>query len=266
VPFIRAGDLAVHYELAGPANAPVVMFANSLGTNFHVWDAQAEAMTATFRVLRYDMRGHGMTDCPAPTAAVPGFTIDQLAGDAVALLDALGLDKVHFCGLSIGGMVAQRLGGTVPDRLLSLVLCDTASRIGTPAMWQDRVAAIRAGGMDSIADAVLTRWFTPAFYAREPAALAGFRNMLSRTPVDGYGGCCLAIRDADLRADCARITTPTHVVVGDQDASTPPDLVRETAASIDGAEVSVIEGAGHIPTAEQPEALNRILLRFLAGL
>ncbi|HWK47057.1 MAG TPA: 3-oxoadipate enol-lactonase [Stellaceae bacterium] len=264
--FIKAADLAVHYDLSGPADAPVVMFANSLGTNFHVWDAQRDALAGQFRVLRYDMRGHGLTDCPTPTDAAAGYTIDQLAGDAVALLDALDLERVHFCGLSIGGMVAQRLGAMVPARLYSLVLCDTASRIGTAATWQDRVAAIRAGGMASIADAVMTRWFTPAFFEREPAALSGFRNMLARTPVDGYAGCCLAIRDADLRADCARITCPTQVVVGDQDASTPPALVRETAASIAGADLSIIEGAGHIPTAEQPEALNRILLRFLSAL
>jgi 3-oxoadipate enol-lactonase / 4-carboxymuconolactone decarboxylase len=265
MPFIRAGKLTVHYELTGCPGAPVVMLANSLGTNFHVWDPQAAALAERFRVLRYDMRGHGLTDCPAVDPDGPGYTIDLLADDALELLAALGIEQVHFCGLSIGGMVGQKLASKAPDRILSLALCDTASRIGPPAIWDDRVREVRSGGLSSIADAVLARWFTPTFLSGRPDEARGYRNMLTCTPADGYIGCCLAIRDEDLRADDARIACPTLVVVGEEDASTPPSAARELAEAIGDARCATIGGAAHISTIEQPEKLNAILLEFLGA-
>jgi 3-oxoadipate enol-lactonase/4-carboxymuconolactone decarboxylase len=213
-------------------------------------------------VLRYDMRGHGLTDCPAAMAA--GSTIAELAGDAEALLAALKIERVYFCGLSIGGMVGQQLAAQAPERVAALMLCDTASRIGPPSAWQDRIAAVRAGGLAAIADAVLARWFTPRFLAERREDAAGYGNMLTRTPADGYIGCCAAIRDADLRAADAAIRCPTLVIVGDQDAATPPGLARELAAAIAGARLATIADAGHIPTVEQPDRLNQLLAEFLA--
>ena len=260
MPFVKANDLTIHYDLAGPAGAPVVMFANSLGTSLQVWDPQAAALAGSCRVLRYDKRGHGLTDCPHGA-----YTIELLADDARALLDALGIERVHLCGLSIGGMIGQALAARSPERVASLVLCDTANRIGPGDLWDQRIAAIQASGLPSIADAVLARWFTPGFLAQHRAETRGATNMLTRTPAEGYVGCCLAVRDADLRADDARIRCPTLVVVGDEDAATPPAAARELVDAIAGARLAVIAGAAHIPTLEQPVKLNVMLAEFLAA-
>jgi 3-oxoadipate enol-lactonase len=195
MPFIRVNSLTVHYQLDGPAAAPVILFGNSLGTNLHLWDAQLPALRERFRLLRYDMRGHGMTDAPAEA-----YTIDQLAYDALGLLDALKLDKARYCGLSIGGMIGQRLGVKAPGRFLQLALCNTGMSIGTPQLWQDRIAAVRQGGLGPMVDGVMQRWFTPASFKNKPELLAGYRNMLVRTPADGYIGCCRAIAGTDLAA------------------------------------------------------------------
>lgn len=258
--FIKAGEISVHYDLTGPAGAPVVMLANSLGTNFHIWDPQARSLAERFRVLRYDMRGHGLTDCPEA-----GYGIDRLADDALALLDALGIDRVHFCGLSIGGMVGQRLAAKAGKRLRSLVLCDTASRIGPPSLWDDRIANIRANGLAAAAPGVLQRWFTQRFLAERPDEARGYGNMLARTPLAGYLGCCAAIRDADLRADDAAIRCPTLVIVGKEDLATPPAAAAELRDAIAGARLVEIDAAAHIPTIERPDAVIAALTEFLAG-
>lgn len=260
MPFIAAGGITVHYDLTGPEGAPVVLFANSIGTSFHIWDAQAARLAERYRVLRYDMRGHGLTGVtPAP------YSMDRLADDALALLDALGIERAHICGLSIGGMMAQRLAAKAPQRVGSLVLCDTASLIGPPSVWEDRIAAIRARGLSSIAQGVMARWFTERFRTERPEQVSGFVAMLSRTTDEGYIGCASAIRDADLRDDAARIASPTLVLVGDQDLATPPALARELAEAIPGARFAVIADAAHIPCVEQPDALTDQLLTFLDG-
>lgn len=258
MPFVRAGDIVVHYELRGPAGAPAVLLANSVGTNFHVWDPQVSALAERFLVLRYDMRGHGLTDCPAGP-----YTIAQLGDDARLLLDAVGIDSAHVVGLSIGGLVAQRLAAAAPSRVRSLVLCDTANVIGPPSRWDDRIDAVTKGGLASIVDGVLKVWFTAGFLAAHPEIAQGFRTMLTRVPLAGYIACCHALRDADLREDDSKIACPTLVVVGDQDASTSPAAARELCAAIKGAKLEVIANAAHIPTIEQPEALNHLLLGFL---
>ena len=256
--FIAANGLTVNYDLRGPVGAPVVMFANSLGTSLAAWDAQVATLAQRYRILRYDMRGHGLSEAPpAP------YTMDQLADDALALVAALQLERVHFCGLSIGGMVAQRLAAKAPRHIASVTLCDTASVIGPPKIWDDRVAAIRSGGMAAIVEGVLARWFTDGFRKDSPVVVRGFANMLARAPVEGYAGCCLAIRDADLRSDAARIRCPTLVVVGEEDVVTPPSAAQELAAAIKGAHVTLIEGAAHIPIAERPDAVTGLLSEFL---
>lgn len=262
MPFIRTGDIVAHYELVGPRGAPLVLFANSLGTNFHVFDPQAAHLGTRYRILRYDMRGHGLSDCPLAGAA--GYRMDQLGADALALLDALGESRAAFCGLSIGGMVGQVVAARAPERISALVLLDTAARIGPPELWDGRVAAIRRGGVAAIAAGVLARWFTPGFAAAHPETVRGVKNMLERTPADGYIGCGLAIRDADLAGEDARIACPTLVVVGAHDQATPPASAQALAAAIAGARVELLAAAAHISSLEQPEALNRLLDGFLA--
>ncbi len=261
MPFIEADRLVVHYEIAGPVGAPVIMFANSLGTNFHVWDPQVAVLSRRYRVLRYDKRGHGLTELPI--AADPVADIDRYVDDAIALIDMLGIEAVNFCGLSIGGMIGQRLAARSRRRVKSLLLCDTASRIGPPSIWDDRVAAIRKGGMAAIVDGVMARWFTDDFRAREAATVRGFATMLARTPVEGYAAACLAIRDADLSADGAKITCPALVLVGDQDRATPVASAKALCDGIAGAQLVVVPRAAHIPTIERPDAVVDALSAFL---
>jgi 3-oxoadipate enol-lactonase len=246
----------------GPAGAPLIMFANSLGTNFHVFDPQAAHLVGRYRVLRYDMRGHGLTDCPP--AGATGYRMDQLATDALVLLDVLGERRAAFCGLSIGGMVGQTVAARAPERISCLVLLDTAAQIGPTKLWDDRVAAVRRGGIAAIAEGVLQRWFTPRFLAVHPEVTSGVKNMLERTPPDGYIGCGLAIRDTDLAAQDAAIVCPTLVIVGAQDQATPPAGAHALAQAIAGAQLETLAEAAHISSLEQPDALNRLLAGFFA--
>jgi 3-oxoadipate enol-lactonase len=264
VPFVRAADLVTHYAVDGPPGAPVVMLANSLGTSFHMWDAQVPELARAHRVLRYDMRGHGLTDTTPPHGG-GADTIARLANDAVALLDALAIGRVHFVGLSIGGMVGQRLAAEYPERVVSLVLCATGSRIGTAAGWNERIGTVERDGLAAIAGAGMKRWFTERAHAERPELVRGFANMLTRTPVDGYAGGCAAVRDADLRADDARIRCRTLIVVGDEDPTTTPAMGAEMRDAIPGAELLVLDAASHLFCAEQPGATNAALLRFLEG-
>jgi 3-oxoadipate enol-lactonase len=261
MPFIRAGGLVVHYRLEGQAGAPVVMLANPLGTNLHLWDGQMAALLPKYRVLRYDMRGHGLTDL-GPNA---DYTIDDLADDAIALLDALKLGLVHFCGLSIGGMTGQKLGIKAGKQFLSLTLCNTALRHATAQLWQDRIDTIRQGGMAPVVEPGLQRWFTPEFFRDNPEIIQGFRNLLSRTPAAGYIGCCAALRDADLTNETPKIACPTLVVIGDSDLAAPPEAGKALARAIKGSRLVELKHCAHISAVEQPAALNAALTGFLDG-
>jgi 3-oxoadipate enol-lactonase len=188
--------------------------------------------------------------------------VDDLAG----LLDHLAITDVVLCGLSIGGLVAQRFMMRRPRAVRALILCDTAAKIGTAESWNARIETVERGGIEAIADSVMEKWFTPAFHKDRPADLAGYRNMLVRQPVAGYLGSCAALREADYTEAARQISVPTLCVVGDQDGSTPPDLVRETAGLIPGARFEIIAGAGHIPCVEQPEALAALICGFTASL
>ena len=262
MPFVRAADLTVAYELRGDPAAPVLALANSLGTSLHVWDDVVDALAAEYRVLRYDMRGHGLTaalDSPAGR----GEGIDALAADLGALLDALGIAQVRVAGLSLGGMVAQRFAATSPSRCAGIVLLGTGNRIGVRAGWDERIAAVERGGMDGVVDAVLARWFTPRTHAERPEIVAGYATMLRRTPVAGYLLGCRAVRDADLRADDAAIRAPALILCGDGDAVTPPASGEAMRAAVAGARMRVVEGAAHIIPAEQPRAVTDAMLPFL---
>ncbi|MBZ6077894.1 3-oxoadipate enol-lactonase [Microvirga puerhi] len=261
--FIRANGIVLHYQVLGRSDGPALVFSNSLGSDFRIWQEVAPAFLDRFRVVVYDKRGHGLSDAPpAP------YSVDDHVDDLLALLDTLGIRKAAVVGLSVGGMIGQRIAVREPSRVSALVLCCTATKIGTAETWAERIAAVEKHGIEAVVEGVLTRWFTSAFRSERADECAGWRNMLVRTPRDGYAGTCAAVRDADLTADAGRISVPTLCVAGDQDGSTPPELVSQTAALIPGAAFRVIAGAGHIPCVEQPRALTALIETHLkeAGL
>ena len=261
--FIRVGDVSLHYQvIGGAADNPMLVFINSLGTDFRIWRDVIVRLAGDqpFPLLVYDKRGHGLSDVGnAP------YTIDDHVDDLVGLLDHLQVRRTILVGLSVGGLIAQGLFARRPDLVHALILCDTAHKIGTDAMWNARIAAIEEGGLEDIADAVMERWFTPSFRSQANAAYPGYRNMMLRQPEAGYTGTCAAIRDADFTETAKRISVPVLCVVGNQDGSTPPDLVREMAGLIPGARFEVISAAGHIPCVEQPEALSEVLSAFISS-
>jgi 3-oxoadipate enol-lactonase len=250
------GDLRLHYRIDGdPAGAPLV-FANSLGTDLRLWDKVVALLPPGLKVIRYDMRGHGLSDAPAAP-----YAMGTLVRDLERLLDHLGVRDAVLVGLSIGGMVAQGLAVKRLDLLRGLVLSNTAVKIGTPAMWTDRVSTVEADGIDALADAVMQRWFAPAFRASPEAA--AWRNMLTRTTVAGYAGCCAAIAGTDFMTTTSGLRLPTLGIAGTEDGATPPDLVRETVALVPGSRFELIRGAGHLPCVDYPQDYARILTAFL---
>lgn len=257
MPFLETGDLRVHYALTGAPNAPAVVLSNSLGTNFSMWNPQVPALERAFRVLRYDTRGHGQT------RATPGpYTIEQLAGDVLRLLDALRLDRVHFCGLSMGGMIGMWLGVHAEKRLRKLVLCNTAARIGTAEIWNSRIENVRKAGMKAITPAVIERWFTPEFRADSADAVAPVQGMLENTRPEGYIACCQAIRDMDQRGAISAIRVPTLVIAGGKDPATPPAEGRFIAGQIGGASYAELDTA-HLSNLEAPAKFTAELINFL---
>lgn len=256
---MKIADLAglrVHYADDGPASGPSVIFANSLGTDLRLWDKVLPLLPPGLRLIRYDMRGHGLTDAPRQP-----YRMGQLVTDAEQLLDHLGLTDAVVVGLSIGGLVAQGLAVKRLDLVRGLVLSNTAARIGTVAMWEDRIAAINRDGIESLADAVLDRWFAKPF--RATPELSAWRNMLIRQSVDGYAGCSAAISGTDFYTPTSGLTLPTLAIAGSEDGSTPPDLVRETADLIKGSRFHLIRGAGHLPCVEKPQEYAQVLGAFL---
>jgi 3-oxoadipate enol-lactonase len=250
------GDVALHYREDGdPAGAPVV-FANALGTDLRLWDAVVPLLPQDLRIIRYDARGHGLSSCPpAP------YKMGALVTDAERLLDHLQIRDCVFVGLSIGGMIAQGLAVKRFDQVRAMVISNTAARIGTAEIWQTRIDAVRDGGIEALADATMERWFSPAFRARPDLQL--WRNMMIRQPVEGYVGCASAIQGTDFYTTTASLTLPTLAIAGDHDGSTPPDLVRETAALVKGARFHLVRGAGHLPCVEKPADYAGILTTFL---
>ncbi|MFN3938508.1 MAG: 3-oxoadipate enol-lactonase [Gemmobacter sp.] len=250
------GDIRLHWRQDGdPAGAPVV-FANSLGTDLRLWEKVIPLLPAGLRLIRWDKRGHGLSDAPpAP------YSMGSLVRDAERLLDALEVRDCVFVGLSIGGMIAQGLAVKRFDQVRAMVLSNTAAKIGTAEMWQARIATVRQEGIEALADAVMERWFSRPF--RETPELHAWRNMLTRTPADGYAGCSAAIAGADFYATTAGLTLPTLAIAGSEDGSTPPDLVRETAGLVTGARFHLIRGAGHLPCVEKPAEYAETLTGFL---
>ena len=257
MPFHDTGTGKLYYELDGPEGAPLLVLSNSLGTTMAMWLPQLPALTDHFRVLRYDTRGHGQS------AVSPGpYTIAQLGRDVLSLLDALKVQHVHFCGLSMGGMTGMWLGVNAPERIDRLVLCNTSAAIGLPEVWNTRIAKVRQDGMEGIIDSVLERWFTADFLAHAPAQIERVRQMLRATPVDGYIANCAAVRDMDQRAELSMIVAPTLVIGGKHDKATPPEHGELIARSIPGAKYVELNAA-HLSNWEVAQAFTQQVLSFL---
>lgn len=248
------------YTLAGPEGAPSIVFSNSLGTDFRIWDEVVAKLPADLRIIRYDKRGHGLSD-----VGTPPWGMADHARDLAGLLDHLAVRDAVICGLSVGGMIAQGLAAERPDLVRALILCDTAAKIGTPEMWQQRVDSVKQSGIASMAEGVMERWFTEEFRQENPA-FPIWRNMLCRMTPEGYAGTCSAIADTDLMESTSRLRVPCLGLCGDRDLAKPPDLVRETVDLIPGSRFSLIRGAGHLPCIEQADAVADEIRRFLSEL
>jgi 3-oxoadipate enol-lactonase len=249
----------VTHLIDGPETKPVLVLSNSLGTTWELWDAQLGDLTRYFRVLRYDHPGHSRSETPSGP-----ISVEALAEGVVELLDRLELERVSFCGLSLGGMVGMALALAAPERVDRLALCCTAAYLGPADGWLERARLVRAGGTAAIAERVLERWFTRRFHDEFPATVRRFREMLEATPPDGYAACCEAIARWDARASVAGIRVPTLVIAGAEDVATPPEDGAVLATSIPAADLAILPGAAHLANVEQPEAFNRALLGHLS--
>ena len=263
MPYVLANGLRLHYRFDvradGAEDAPVLLLSNSLGTSLEMWDAQLPAFTRHFRVLRYDTRGHGRSEVP------PGeYSVEQLGRDVLGLLDALGLEQVNFCGLSIGGLTGQWLGLHAPQRLLRLVVCNTAAKIGVAETWNARIALVRDKGMAEVAPGAIGRWFTVPFAQREPAAVEAVRQQLLATPAEGYSGGCAAVRDADFRSALSALKVPLLSVAGSADAVTTVADGRFVADGVaDGRLVEL--PAAHLSNIEARPLFDAAVLAFLGA-
>lgn len=258
---IELGGVALHYRIDGDPHGLPVVFANSLGTDFRLWDDIMPRLPPGLRILRFDKRGHGLSSCPAGD-----YTMDELVEDSARLLQALDFGGCLFVGLSIGGLIAQGLASKHPQLLRAMVVSNSAARIGNQQLWRDRIDLLRSGGIEAIADNVMQRWFAGAFREQRALELGAWRNMLTRTPVAGYIGCCAAIAAADFTDSTASLDIPTLLIAGSEDGSVPPEVVQGTAALIPGSRFEVIDNSGHLPCVEQPAKYARILNEFIDGI
>lgn len=257
---VTANGITMRYTFDGPAGAPVVTLSHSLATDLTMWDPQLAALTARYRVLRYDTRGHGGTAAPAGA-----YSLELLAADVRALLAALNITKTHWVGLSMGGMIGQTLALTSPELLASLALCDTSSRVPAEAraVWDDRIATAQSKGMEPLVEPTIARWFTPPFIAKRADVVDRVRAMIRTTPPAGYAGCCHAIKPLDLTDRLGAITLPTTVIVGEEDAGTPVAASRAIQERIKGSTLTIIPSASHLSNMEQPEVFSRAVVDFL---
>jgi 3-oxoadipate enol-lactonase len=259
MPTARLSDVTLHYQIDGDAAAPPLLLSNSLGTSIEMWEPQMPALAGRFRVIRYDSRGHGRsTVTPGP------YTIEQVANDALGLLDALEIPRAHFCGLSMGGMVGMWLGVHAPQRIDRLVLANTAAKIGTADLWNARIDAVRKGGMTTIASAVLARWFSPQLLEAPTPIITRMRATLEGVSVDGYAASCAAVRDMDQRHLVGRIRAPTLVIVGTDDLAAPADDGRFVADQIPHARYVELPAA-HLSNVPAAPAFTQALMQFLTG-
>jgi 3-oxoadipate enol-lactonase len=254
----KVGDACLHVETLAANDGPTVVYINSLGSDLRIWDAVVERLAvAGFGALRYDLRGHGLSDLGTP----PKLIADHVQ-DCAGVMQAFGVERAVVCGVSVGGVIALGLAEAARERVERLVLCCTGAKIGTPETWNPRIAAVEQGGVSAIAEDVLKRWFPPSVHAVGAPELAFARNMLSRTTSDAYVATCVALRDSDLTAAARGVEVPTLCVAGELDGSTPPEMVRSLASLVAGARYHEIAGAGHLPCLQTPAALAQEIAAF----
>jgi 3-oxoadipate enol-lactonase len=258
--FARLNGVTLHYQLIGsPQSRPLIVFVNSLGTDFRMWRDVIVRLAGDFAILMYDSRGHGLSE----VGETP-YSMATMAADLAALLEHVEAPEAIVCGVSVGGIIAQQLYADRPDLVQALILCDTLGKIGDDASWNWRIGAIEAGGIASVSERILERWFTPEFRAPDNDEYLGYRAMLERQPAAGYVATCVALRECDLTSLAPYIQVPTICLVGDQDGSTPPAAVAAFAKSIPRARFELIRECGHLPSIEQPEMLTAIIRAFVS--
>jgi 3-oxoadipate enol-lactonase len=257
--FAESDGCRISYSMQGQEGAPVLLLSNALGTTRDMWRPQMEAFTRTFRVIAYDTRGHGRSDSPTED-----YTLDQLGRDALAVLDAAGARTAHVCGLSLGGLTAMWLGVNAPERVSSLVLANTAARVGSVESWTERIRLVREGGMTAVAARAMPLWFSERYTARAPEVVARHRAMVEACNTDGYIGCCAALRDADLRDAIAAVTARTLVISGTDDRSTTPEVAELIHERVRGSRFLSLDSA-HLSNVEQAEAFNAAIIRHALG-
>jgi 3-oxoadipate enol-lactonase len=256
--YVSTNGIKMAYRFDGPEDAPVLVLSNSLMSTHRMWDPQMTAFTASYRVLRYDTRGHGATG-----TTEGAYSIDMLARDAEALIETLGVGPVHFLGLSMGGMIAQRLAVNRPDLVRSLLLCDTASEMPTRDMWNERIATAESKGIEGLLAGTIKRWFTPAFVAQSPAAVGFVEAMIRDTGGPGYIGCASAVRDMSQTDILQQIGQPTLILVGAEDPACTPAQSLVLHENIANSRHVVLEDAAHLSNIEKPDEFNAAVLSFL---
>ena len=258
MPVIENDDVRLHYTLSGRDDGDMLVLSNSLGSSLRMWDKILAPLEVRYRVLRYDTRGHGESSVPRGP-----YHLDQLGQDVINLLDKLGLDRVDFCGLSMGGLTGMWLGLHASHRIKRMILANTAARIGTVEMWDERVAAVRQSGMESLAVAGLARWFTPQYRATHAGEMDEVQRMIASTNPEGYCACCAVLSEADLRERIGSIAVPTLVIAGTHDPATPPSDGRAIAAAVPGAQYLELD-TSHLSAWERPDEFSHAILQFLA--
>ena len=259
--FVNINDHTIHYNYLANFHREsgfTFLFINSLGTDFRIWDDVVEIVKGHGNILLFDKRGHGLSDVVEGTNS-----LDDFADDVIALLQYLSIGKCIPVGLSVGGMVAQILANRIPDAIEKLIFCDTRFKIGNEQTWNDRINAVNQNGIASISDGVMQRWFSAKFRKENEIKVSGYKNMLERMPLLGYIQTCEAIRDADLKKIAQQIKVPSLCIVGSEDKSTLPEEVKNLADVIESSRFEVIEGSGHIPCIDNPEALSKLIIDFL---
>ena len=258
MPHVKTDDgCMIYVEVEGPQAGPVLMLSNSLGTNLRMWDDQASAWSRHFRLVRYDRRGHGESSVPKGP-----YPMERLGRDVLAVPDSLGIAKINWCGLSMGGMVGQWLGANAPNRIDKLVLSNTSSYFADKTMWEGRLKTVREKGLAAIVDANMERWFIKGFRERNPQAIARMREMFLATKPDGYIGCGEGIRDMDHRSLLGKIAAPTLVIAGKHDPATTLEANEYIRQHIPGAKLTVLETA-HLANVEQPQLHADTVMKFL---
>ncbi len=256
--FLDINGCVHHYCVEGAKDGPALVFSNSLGSDLRMWDALVPFLADDFCLIRYDTRGHGLSEAPPPP-----YSAGDLARDLAGLLDGLQIDSAVICGLSVGGLIAQRFTLDYSERVRALILCDTGVRIGTVASWEERIAIVREKGLGALSAVSMEHWFSADFRRRRSDQVRGYANMVVRTSLDGYIGTCCALRDADLNEQAAAIDKPTLVLCGEQDIATPPEMARQLASVIPKARLRMIPAAAHISCVEQPGHMAEEIKTFL---